>query len=226
MKLKKTAIAILTGFTLFALPLVASAAQPIFPNITGFEVDGSKVTFLTMDGITKSLKVQLATIDDSTGKLVKSTLLLTNGFEPPDGNILIPDNSGHFIDFFDTIVFDEFTLFLFTINQIIAEKPGDISTSSNGQLLAPTGNQAFGPVEFQLIEDVVSNGFRKVILGAAEVKISITSQGKGVLIVNKFQPLVAFKNNSTASGITTKFYDAKMSMSSTPKAFQLFTSAL
>ena len=226
MKLKKTAIAILTGLTLFALPLVASAAQPIFPNITGFEVDGSKVTFLTMDGITKNLNFQLTTVDDSTGKLIKSAFKLTNGFEPPDGNILIPDNSGHFVDLFDTIVFDEFTLFLFTIDQLKSEKPGDITTSSNGQLLAPTGNQAFGPVEFQLIKDVVSNGFTEVILGAAEAKISITSQGKGVLVVNKFQPFVAFKNTSTASGITTKFYDAKMSMSATPKTFQLFTSAL
>ena len=207
MKLKKTAIAILTGLTLFALPLVASAKQPVFPSITGLkDINGSKVTFLTMSGIVKNLSIQRTTVDDSTGKLVRSTLKFTNGIESPTGNLIIPDNSGHFIEFADTIVFGDFTLFL-----------------SLSKLLAPTGNQAFGPVEFVLEKTGVSNGFTEVIQGAAEVKISITNTNKGVLVVNKFQPYLAFKNNSTASGITTTFYDANLSMSATPKTFQLYT---
>ncbi len=212
MKLKKAVIAILTVLTLFALPLVAIAKQPAFPNITGLKVNGSKVTFITMSGIVKNLSIQLTTVDNTTGKLASSNIKLTNGIESPRGNIIIPDNSGHFVEFFDTVVFSDYTLALL---------------NEGSELLAPTGNQAFGPVLFILVKTGLSEGFQQVIEGAAEVKFNLTNanQGKGVLVVNHFQPVVAFKNNSTASGITKTFYDAHISMSATPKTFQLYTTA-
>ena len=229
MKLKKTVMAILAALTLFALPLIASAqpvfpnitglkvkgskaAKPVFPNITGLKVNGSKVTFLTMDGIVNNLNIQRTTVNQATGKLARSDIKLKNGIESPAGNIITPDNSGHFLEFADTIVFGDFTLSLLT---------------TDSKLLAPTGNQAFGPVLFQLVKTGVSDGFSEVIVGAAEAKLNFTNLDKrmGVLIVNQFQPSAAFKNNSTASGITTTYYDAHMAMSATQKTFQLFTTA-
>jgi hypothetical protein len=221
--MKKTALTIIAVSMLFALPLSAGAA-PLFPNITGVRINGSRLTFANMSGVVHNLNVSIVQVSGN-GTLTKDVSIFHKGVEtksllkPPTLNFIVPDESGRFVEFQDVVVFDD-----------------KAALGLRGLLLTPKGNKAFGPADFSLfIPPVVKNGDRIRIDGGAEVTIIVTDKRnpplgpRGVMLVTNFQPrrvrTQTFRHGTSISVVDTPA-DVRVSMSAANKKFFLYTSEI
>jgi len=231
--LKRAVMAVLAGTMLLVLPLTAGAASKftVFPNITGLNVNGSKVIFVNMSGLAKSMSVTITTVDDSTGmKHIEKNRSL-NGREEINNSFITPQDlvtpvdaaplaeSGHFVTLQDVIVFDDAELVL------------------RGMLIAPTGNMATGPVQFQITfpGGSVLNGVQNFISGSAEVLVNVTNPTKntGIMTIKNFQAgsytKFTFTTTTGISPVTTNVRqaipaDIKVTVPTITKTFFLTTS--